>query len=119
LFRATSPSRFSSFSCKIGRVPFIYLGLPIGSDARRLLFWKPIIDRIKARLSEWKRRFLSFEGRLNLIKFVLSSLHVYALSFFRAPSAIISSLKSTLFLFFWVGVRIIGNFFGLIGIELI
>jgi len=56
------------------------LGLPIGSDARRLLFWEPIIDRIKARLSKWNSRFLSFEGRLILIKFVLSSLHVYALS---------------------------------------
>ena len=28
--------------CKVGNLPFVYLGLPIGGDARRLSFWKPI-----------------------------------------------------------------------------
>ena len=28
----------SVLSCKIGRIPFLYLGLPIGGDARRLFF---------------------------------------------------------------------------------
>jgi hypothetical protein len=28
----------SVLSCKIGRIPFLYLGLPIGGDARRLIF---------------------------------------------------------------------------------
>jgi hypothetical protein len=39
---------------------------------------------------------LSFGGRLVLLKSVLSSLPVYALSFFRAPSGIISSIESLL-----------------------
>ncbi|KEH38240.1 hypothetical protein MTR_2g064455 [Medicago truncatula] len=76
----------SVISCKIGRVPFMYLGLPIGGDARRLIFWELIIDRIQSRLCDWKSRNLSFGGRLILLKFVLSSLHVYAISFFRAPT---------------------------------
>jgi len=78
----------SVLSCKIGRLSFIYMGLPTGGESRRLLFSEPIIDRIKARLSEWKSRFLSFGGRLIFLKSVLSSLPVYALSFFRAPSGI-------------------------------
>ncbi|PNX56709.1 ribonuclease H, partial [Trifolium pratense] len=41
---------------------------------------------IKNRLSGWKSRFLSFCGRLVLLKSVLTSLPVYALSFFKAPS---------------------------------
>jgi len=90
----------SVLSCKIGRLPFIYLGLPIGGDARRLIFWEPVIDRIKARLSEWNSRNLSFGGRLILIRFALSSLPINTLSFFRAPSGIISSLVSILILFF-------------------
>jgi len=86
----------SVLSCKIGRIPFFVSCLPIGGDARRLIFWEPVIDRIKSRLSNWKSRNLSFGGRLILLKPVLSSLPVYALSFFRAPSCIISSIESIL-----------------------
>ncbi|GAU10089.1 hypothetical protein TSUD_422280, partial [Trifolium subterraneum] len=35
----------------------------------------------------WNSRFLSFGGRLVMLKSVLTSLPVYALSFFKAPSA--------------------------------
>jgi hypothetical protein len=93
----------SILSCKVGRIPFIYLGLPIGGDPRRLAFWDPVIYRIKSRLSEWNSRSLSYGGRLILLKSVLSSLPVYALSFFRAPAGIISSIESILINFFWGG----------------
>jgi len=65
--------------CKVGNLPFVYLGMSIGGDARRLSFWEPLI-----RLSGWKAKHLSFGGRLVMLKFVLSSMHVYALSFYKA-----------------------------------
>ena len=49
-----------------------------------------MVNRIKSRLSGWKSRFLSFGGRLILLKSVLTALPVFALSFFKAPSGIIS-----------------------------
>jgi hypothetical protein len=72
--------------CKVGKVPFLYLGLPIGGDLRRLLFWEPVLTRIRNRLLGWKSLFLSFGGRLVLLKSVLNFMIVYALSFFKAPS---------------------------------
>jgi hypothetical protein len=84
----------SILNCKVGKVPFTYLGLSIEGDPRRLVFWEPVLDTIKSRLSRWKSRFLSFGGRLVLLKFVLAYLLVYTLSFFKAPSGIISSLES-------------------------
>ena len=89
--------------CKVGSLPFVYLGLPIGGDARQLSFWDPLITRLKSRLFGWKSKHLSFGGRLVLLKSVLSSMHVYALSFFKAPSGIISFIESILNYFFWVG----------------
>ncbi|MCI12622.1 RNA-directed DNA polymerase (Reverse transcriptase) [Trifolium medium] len=71
--------------CVVGKVPFLYLWLPIGGDPCRLSFWDTVLTRIRTRLSGWKNRFLSFGGRLTLLKFVLTSLPVYALSFFKAP----------------------------------
>lgn len=75
----------SMLGCKVGKVPFLYLGLSIGGDPRRLSFWEPVVARVKKRLLGWRSKFLSFGGRLVLLKSVLSSLPVYAFSFFRAP----------------------------------
>ncbi|CAJ2644200.1 unnamed protein product [Trifolium pratense] len=93
----------SALCCKVGKIPFLYLGLPIGGDPRRLCFWVPVLDRLKNRLSGWKSRFLSIGGRLVLLKSMLTSLPVYALSFFKAPSGTISSIESILIKFFWGG----------------
>jgi mannosylglycoprotein endo-beta-mannosidase len=76
--------------CSVGKIPFLYLGLPIGGDSRRLSFWEPVVNRICFRLSGWKSRFLSYGGRLVLLKVILTSLPVPSLYFFRAPSGIIS-----------------------------
>ena len=84
----------SILNCKVGKTHFVYLGLSIGGDPRRIAFWDPILHTINSRLSGWKSHFLSFGGRLILLKFVLTSLHVYALSFFKAPQGIISSIES-------------------------
>jgi len=85
---------------RVGAFLFVYLGMPIGCDSRRLDFWKPILNSIISRLSSWKSKFLSFDGRLILLKYVMSSLPVYFLSLFKAPAGIISSIES-LFKFFW------------------
>lgn len=93
-------------SCKVGKVPFMYLGLPIGDNPQNLVFFEPVINRIKTRLSSWQNWFLSFGGRFSLLKFVLTALSVYALSFFKVSSSIISSIKSLLNnFFFWGGVE--------------
>jgi hypothetical protein len=86
----------SVLGCLVGKIPFLYLGLPIGGDPRCLSFWDPVLNKIRTRLSDWNTRFLSFGGRLVLLKYVLTSLPVYAVSFFRALSGIISSIESLL-----------------------
>jgi len=53
---------------------------------------------------------------LVLLKHVLSSMPVYALSFFKAPSGIISSIESILYFFFGGGMTTIKKYFGLTGI---
>jgi hypothetical protein len=93
----------SALCCRVGKIPFLYLGLPIGGNPKRLVFWDPVLTRLKNRLSGWKSHFLSFGGRLVLLKSVLTSLPVYVFSFFKAPSGIISSIESLLIKFFWGG----------------
>jgi len=71
------------------------------------------LNSIQSRLSNWKSKFMSFGGRLILLKYVLSSLPVYFLSFFKAPTGIISSIESLL-IFFRGVVRMQGKLLGLI-----
>ncbi|GAU35536.1 hypothetical protein TSUD_155670 [Trifolium subterraneum] len=40
----------SVMNCKHGKLPFLYLGLPIGGDPRKLQFWYPLVDRIRKRV---------------------------------------------------------------------
>jgi hypothetical protein len=70
-----------------------------------LVFWEPVVTRLKNKLSGWKSHFLSFGGRLVLFKSILTFLPVYALSFCKAPSCVISTIESILIIKKNWGVR--------------
>jgi hypothetical protein len=38
-------------NCKVGSMPFLYLGLPVGANPKKLSTWEPVLERINARLS--------------------------------------------------------------------
>jgi hypothetical protein len=61
----------SILNCKVGKVPFLYLGLSIGGDPRRLAFWNPVLNSIKSRLAGWQSRFISFGGSIGSSKVCL------------------------------------------------
>lgn len=42
--------------CRSSKLPFMYLGLPIGSNPRNLRFWDPVVSKIRKRLSRWKQK---------------------------------------------------------------
>lgn len=73
--------------CGSDTLPFIYLGLPIGSSMRRLSDWKPVIDKLKNKLAEWKAKAIS----------------LYYFSLFRTPICVLKLLESVRCNFFWGG----------------
>ncbi|XP_058725767.1 uncharacterized protein LOC131597068 [Vicia villosa] len=87
--------------CRVGSTPFKYLGLLIGANPRRLETWQPVIDSVRKRLSIWKHNQMSIGGRVVIIKLVLSAIPIYYLSFFKAPTGIISKLESLFKQFLW------------------
>ncbi|GJX15682.1 RNA-directed DNA polymerase, eukaryota, reverse transcriptase zinc-binding domain protein [Tanacetum coccineum] len=44
--------------CASGSLPFIYLGLPIGSNMNLIANWQFMIDRFRRRMSTWKANML-------------------------------------------------------------
>jgi hypothetical protein len=50
----------SSFlNSKVGLVPFIYLGLPVGANPRRVSTWEPMIEALRKRLGVWSNNMLA------------------------------------------------------------
>ncbi|GFZ02650.1 hypothetical protein Acr_15g0012580 [Actinidia rufa] len=78
-------------NCQIQMLPIKYLGLPLEANSKLKATWKTVVDKIKFRLSSWKRRQLSFGGRIVLIKVVLLSLPLYYISIFKMPEGVIKT----------------------------
>ena len=81
--------------------PFKYLGLEVGGNPRKKTFWKPVLEKLKVRLSVWKGRFLSLAGRTCVIKSVLTAIPLFYLSVYKSPESVYKSIISTQRKFLW------------------
>nr|KYP37880.1 Putative ribonuclease H protein At1g65750 family [Cajanus cajan] len=88
-------------NCKLLKLHFIYLGLPIGANPRRKEIWNLVVEKIKRRLSNWKGKVLSMAGRVQLINSVLTSLPLYYLSFYKIPKGVSSEISRLQRQFLW------------------
>ncbi|GJR80293.1 putative RNA-directed DNA polymerase [Tanacetum coccineum] len=84
-----------------GTLPVKYLGVLL--ILLRLLNkdYKILVDKVKNRIGDWKNKSLSFAGRLQLYKSVLSSMHVYWASVLIITKGIIYDIQSLICGFLW------------------
>nr|GEU52723.1 hypothetical protein [Tanacetum cinerariifolium] len=84
-----------------GRLSVKYLGVPLVSS--RLVFrdCKELVDRIRSRINDWKNKSLSAAGRLQLVRSVLGSMHVYWASVFILPICILLDIEQLMRGFLW------------------
>ncbi|KAJ9564334.1 hypothetical protein OSB04_000300 [Centaurea solstitialis] len=74
-----------SLGCGFGKLPLMYLGIPVGTSMHYCANWLPVIEKVKKKLAGWRAKVFSFGGRWTLTKSVLGSLSLYYFSLFRAP----------------------------------
>ncbi|XP_022014922.1 uncharacterized protein LOC110914438 [Helianthus annuus] len=88
-------------SFKEGCLPVKYLGVPLISS--RLLYkdCQILVEKMENKITYWGNKFLSFAGKLQLIRSVLSSMHVYWASVFILPKRIIKELERKMKDFLW------------------
>lgn len=65
------------------KIPFVYLGIPIGANPKKETMWESVMYKIKSKLVIWKQKKLSFEGSVTLINSVFSSLPLLFASLFK------------------------------------
>ncbi|RVW49119.1 putative ribonuclease H protein [Vitis vinifera] len=91
------------FGCKVSRLPSTYLGLPLGARFKEVATWDGVEERLRKRLSIWKRQYISKGGRMTLIRSTLSSMPIYCMSLFQMPRSVSLRLERIQRDFLWGG----------------
>ena len=85
------------------------LGVPLISSKLQASDCNVLVERIIGRAKNWSCKYLSFAGRLQLIKSVLFYIQVYWSSLFILPKTIIRKVKYILRSFLWKGSELIST----------
>ncbi|GJR87109.1 RNA-directed DNA polymerase, eukaryota, reverse transcriptase zinc-binding domain protein [Tanacetum coccineum] len=86
---------------QVGSFPTRFLGVPLIYKRLGKTKCKQLVDRVKSKVGDWKNKFLSYAGRVQLIAYVLSSMHIYRASVFHLPKSIMKEIERVLKGFLW------------------
>ncbi|KAL2251957.1 UNVERIFIED_CONTAM: putative ribonuclease H protein [Sesamum indicum] len=91
-----------------GHLQMRYLGLPLISSTLSISDCQPLISKIDARITGWEGISLSYAGRVQITKSVLSTLSLYWASAFILPKKVIKEIEKRLRNFLWKGTTSCG-----------
>ena len=66
----------SAFGCQIGKMPFTYLGLPVGTTRPKMLDFMPLVDCMERRMTA-SSSFLNQGERLQFLNSALSPMPIF------------------------------------------
>ncbi|RVW60790.1 LINE-1 reverse transcriptase-like [Vitis vinifera] len=91
----------AELGCRLGVLPTVYLGLPLGAHHKTSSSWDGVEERMRRRLAQWKRQYISKGGRITLIKSTLASIPIYFLSLIRIPKSVTKRIEKIQRDFLW------------------
>ncbi|KAJ9536677.1 hypothetical protein OSB04_un000150 [Centaurea solstitialis] len=86
---------------RLGTFPIRYLGVPLSPHHLKVADYGGLITKVKARVQNWKVKYLSFGGRKQLIISVLQSLQLYWMAIYLFPSSVVHELEAIFRSFLW------------------
>ncbi|KAL2248412.1 UNVERIFIED_CONTAM: hypothetical protein Sindi_2693500 [Sesamum indicum] len=84
-----------------GEMPVRYLGIPLATQRLSVTNYSPLVDQIANCISKWTGKFLSYAGRLELIRSVIQGVECYWLQVFPLPAAVIEKIYRLCRSFLW------------------
>jgi hypothetical protein len=88
---------------EIKEFPCTYLGMPLSLRSLRKIDYQALLDKIDALLAAWKGSMISREGRLVLLKAVLSSITIYMMTVHKFPAWVLLKIEQRCRAWFWRG----------------
>ncbi|XP_058734321.1 uncharacterized protein LOC131606051 [Vicia villosa] len=86
-----------------GKIPFKYLGVPLDSKKLSAQYFRPLIDKIMARITHWSARLLSYAGRCQRINNTLFAISAYWMQVFYFPKKVIKQIEALCQNYLWSG----------------
>ncbi|KAI0493539.1 hypothetical protein KFK09_023657 [Dendrobium nobile] len=84
-------------------LPLKYLGIPLFKGRKKSFLFDDLISKVHNRLAYWDSKFLSYGGRLVLIKSVLASILVYSFQVLFPTKSVCLRIDRIFNKFFWMG----------------
>ncbi|CAN0918507.1 LINE-1 retrotransposable element ORF2 protein [Linum grandiflorum] len=84
-----------------GIMPFRYLGVPLSAGKLKRHDCRILLDKITARVRDWKAKLLSYAGRLQLIESVVGGILQYWMSMFLLPKSLLRDIEIVCSKFLW------------------
>ncbi|KAG5570617.1 hypothetical protein H5410_060383 [Solanum commersonii] len=84
-----------------GEFPIKYLGCLVYYGRKKNIFFEDCIRKISGRICSWQNKFLSYGGKMILIRHVLQSIPIYLLSVMCPPKGVVKRLHQVFAKFFW------------------
>lgn len=91
----------SLLSFKEGKLPCLYLGLPLGKGLRSTKVWDPMGKRMDKKMESWKTKWLSWARKVIVLKKILSALPIYLMSYLSLSIDANSKLVKKIRYFYW------------------
>ena len=77
--------------CDIGKMPFTYLGLPLGTTRPTVQDLMPLVDRIERSLTA-NFMMMSYSGRTSVINSLLTSIATFSMCALKLPTKILDHI---------------------------
>jgi hypothetical protein len=87
--------------CETTKFPITYLGLQLGLRPLTRANWQLMLDKALHLLRAWQRGKIRREGRLVLIKYVISSRPIHHLFVEKEPAWVLDEIVKCIKVFFW------------------
>lgn len=82
---------------------FKYLGVPLSTQKLTSMQCQPLVQKITQKINGWATKFLSYAGRVQLIKSVLFGIQMYWSQLFVLPQKILKLVQTACRTFLWTG----------------
>ncbi|KAM0866672.1 hypothetical protein ACQ4PT_042492 [Festuca glaucescens] len=93
----------TALDCPIGSFPSKYLGLPLSLSKLHKQDVQPILDKLAKKLSFWRARLMSREGRVAYVRFIMTASLIYHLMALDLEPWLLRAIDKVRRGFLWVG----------------